>query len=221
MKTKDIILELRNKAGLSQEDLAQMIFVTRQAVSRWETGETTPNIDAFRLLSQVFNVSVDALLGSYEEVNGCCDSDEYFYNNLDKLNDFCNKYIGKEVFDDTIETKVTKQDFSTRYRELGDNAFTQFKAKLVQEINDMHIDGMPTLESIHPLNGSFVNIAYRLPNGNYVKFLDNDVTYLGNELPCIYDESICFGIVCNMEFILICTYGANGNNPELITYKKR
>lgn len=38
METKDIILELRNKSGLSQDALAEKVFVTRQAVSRWENG---------------------------------------------------------------------------------------------------------------------------------------------------------------------------------------
>ena len=40
METKDIILELRTKKGLSQDELAEKVFVTRQAVSRWENGET-------------------------------------------------------------------------------------------------------------------------------------------------------------------------------------
>ena len=43
METKDIILKLRLKQGLSQEELAEKVYVTRQAVSRWENGETVPN----------------------------------------------------------------------------------------------------------------------------------------------------------------------------------
>ena len=43
MDTKDIILELRTKRGLSQEDLAEKVFVTRQAVSRWEVGTALPD----------------------------------------------------------------------------------------------------------------------------------------------------------------------------------
>ena len=53
METKDIILELRNKAGLSQDELAEKVFVTRQAVSRWENGETTPNTETLKLLSKL------------------------------------------------------------------------------------------------------------------------------------------------------------------------
>ena len=64
MKTKDIILELRNKAGLSQDALAEKVFVTRQAVSRWENGETVPNTEALKLLSKLFDVSINTLLGS-------------------------------------------------------------------------------------------------------------------------------------------------------------
>ena len=58
METKDIIYELRTKKELSQEELAEKVFVTRQAVSRWETGETIPNIDTLKLLSKLFDVSI-------------------------------------------------------------------------------------------------------------------------------------------------------------------
>ena len=45
METKDVILELRTKKDLSQDELAGKVMVTRQAVSRWENGETVPNTD--------------------------------------------------------------------------------------------------------------------------------------------------------------------------------
>ena len=49
--TKDVLYNLRAKKGLSQDELAEKVFVTRQAVSRWETGETTPNVETVVLLS--------------------------------------------------------------------------------------------------------------------------------------------------------------------------
>ena len=49
METKDILLELRTKKGLSQDALAEKIYVTRQAVSRWENGETVPNTETLKI----------------------------------------------------------------------------------------------------------------------------------------------------------------------------
>lgn len=66
METKNVILELRTKSGLSQEELAEKIMVTRQAVSRWENGETVPNTETLKLLSRVFDVSINTLLGGAE-----------------------------------------------------------------------------------------------------------------------------------------------------------
>ena len=63
METKDVIHELRTKAGLSQDELAEKLFVTRQAVSRWENGETVPNTETLKLLSKLFRVSINTLLG--------------------------------------------------------------------------------------------------------------------------------------------------------------
>ena len=71
MDTKDMILELRTKMGLSQDELAEKVFVTRQAVSRWENGETTPNIETLKLLSKLFDVSINTLLGSPVNAAGC------------------------------------------------------------------------------------------------------------------------------------------------------
>ncbi|MBR5272801.1 MAG: helix-turn-helix transcriptional regulator [Clostridia bacterium] len=64
METKDIILELRTRKGLSQDELAEKVFVTRQAVSRWENGETIPYTETLILLSELFCVSIKTLLCS-------------------------------------------------------------------------------------------------------------------------------------------------------------
>ena len=73
MDTKDMILELRTKMGLSQDELAEKVFVTRQAVSRWETGETVPNTETLKDLSRLFDVSINTILGSPRHlVCQCC-----------------------------------------------------------------------------------------------------------------------------------------------------
>ena len=91
----------------------------------------------------------------------------------------------------------------------------------MDEINDLHIEGMPNVEKLNALVGGYINLEYRLPNGKSVKFLEDGVTYLGNQLECEFGGSRCFGIAANMEFILISTYEENGTNPELVVYKKR
>ncbi len=73
MNTQEIIFELRTKNGLSQEELAEKVFVTRQAVSRWENGETVPNTETLKLLSKLFDVSINTLLGSPRKlICQCC-----------------------------------------------------------------------------------------------------------------------------------------------------
>ncbi|MBQ9827331.1 MAG: helix-turn-helix domain-containing protein [Lachnospiraceae bacterium] len=73
MEIKDMIKELREKKGLTQDRLAERVMVTRQAVSRWETGETRPNTDTLKLLSKEFDVSINTLLGSpMQLICQCC-----------------------------------------------------------------------------------------------------------------------------------------------------
>ncbi len=254
METKDIILELRTKKGMSQEELAEKVFVTRQAVSRWETGETTPNTETLKLLSKLFDVSINTLLGSPRQlICQCCgmpleDSNiskekdgffneefckwcyadgEYMYSDMDDLIDVCVKnMVSKEHLEEEVriylKTTLPKLDYWKRYEELGDNgAFEEFKKLLIEEINALNIEGMPKLTNLNALVGSYINLEYRLPNGRTVKYLDDNTTYLGNQLECEFGGNRCFGIAANMDFILICTYETNGENPELVIYKKR
>lgn len=73
METKIVLAQLRAKSGLSQDQLAERVFVSRQAVSRWENGETTPNVETLKLLSRLFDVSINTLLGSPRQLFcQCC-----------------------------------------------------------------------------------------------------------------------------------------------------
>ncbi|MCL2512388.1 MAG: helix-turn-helix domain-containing protein [Oscillospiraceae bacterium] len=64
MTAAESLLELRKNNNLSQEEFAEKLMITRQAVSRWETGETVPNTDTLKIISETFGISVNSLLGS-------------------------------------------------------------------------------------------------------------------------------------------------------------
>ena len=63
METKDILKKIRTDHQITQDEMAEKLAVTRQAVSRWENGDTIPNIDTLKLIAETFEVSVDYLLG--------------------------------------------------------------------------------------------------------------------------------------------------------------
>ena len=71
------------------------------------------------------------------------------------------------------------------------------------------------------LVGNYVNLPYTLPSGAAVQFLNDAATYLGNQLESEFGGERCFGVLANMDFILISTYGKEGADPELVLYKKR
>ena len=255
METREIILELRTQKGLSQEELAEKVMVTRQAVSRWENGETIPNTETLKLLSKEFDVSINTLLGAPRQlICQCCgmpleddaiisrDSDgslnedyckwcyadgNYTYSDMDDLIDVCAKNMVNENFTEEqvrayMKEMLPKLDYWKRYDELSDNGqFEEFKKQLITEINELHIEGMPKVEKLNALVGRDINLEYPLPNGMRVKFLDNQKTYLGNQLECEFGGERYFGVLASMDFVMVCTYDADLTNPELILYKKR
>ena len=254
METKDVLLELRTKHGFSQDDLAEKVHVTRQAVSRWENGDTTPNTETLKLLSKLYDVSINTLLGSPRQlICQCCgmpleDSSiskepdglfnedyckwcyadgEYMYHDMDDLINVCVNHMANDQFTPDqvrayLKDMLPKLDYWKQYKNLaGAEKFDEFKQQLMDEINALQVDGMPKVQSLNALVGGYINLEYRLPNGQLVKFLDDGATYLGTQLECEFGGNRCFGIAANMDFILICTYEENGENPELVIYKKR
>ncbi len=118
-----------------------------------------------------------------------------------------------------------KKCWIAKYIEVGDmDNYNKMKKELIDEFNSLNIDGMPKIDELYPLHGAFVNLEYELPNGVKTKLLSDDEPYLGNQVECLFndeDNKRCFGLVSNMNFLLVCEYGENGVNPEIVVYKKR
>lgn len=157
----------------------------------------------------------------------CYADGTYTYHNMNDLIDMCVKNMVNDQFTEEqarsyMEEILPQLDYWKRYEELSDDGqFEAFKQQLSQEINALHIEGLPEVKKLNALVGKYVNLAYPLPNGKAVQFLDDDTTYLGNQLESAFGGDRCFGILASMDFFLICTYEKNGINPELVLYKKR
>ncbi len=69
MEFNEKLQELRKNKGLTQEELANDLYVSRTAISKWESGRGYPNIDSLKAISKYFSVSLDKLLSSEEILN--------------------------------------------------------------------------------------------------------------------------------------------------------
>ena len=130
METKDVIFALRTERGLSQDALAEKLYVTRQAVSRWENGETVPNIETLKQLSQFFDVSINTLLGSPRTlICQCCgmplDASEDMGSNADGSpnRDYCRWCYQRGAFtapEATVEDMIA---FDLKFNEENGHPF--------------------------------------------------------------------------------------------------
>lgn len=250
MESKNIFYELRTRCGYSQDDLAGKVFVTRQAVSRWENGETVPNTETLKLLSQLYNVSINTLLGAPRQTfcqccgmpleigylsreadgklneNYCrwCYADGRFaYADMDDLIEVCvPNMVGQGFSEEQARTylkeKLPQLDYWKKAKDQEENA-EALKKQLLEEINALRPEGMPEAATLYALAGRDVNLAYPLPGGETARFLDDGRTYFGNQLPG--EDGRCFGVLADESFLLICSYGPDGADPELLVYKKR
>ena len=145
MEPKFVLAQLRSKSGLSQDQLAERVFVTRQAVSRWERGEVLPSSDMLRRLSELFDVSINTLLGSPRQL--ICQScgmpmqEEQYGTNRDgsKNHTYCCYCYKDGAFaqDCSLEEMI---DFCAAFEVEGG------RAKTVEEAKAMLGEYFPTLE---------------------------------------------------------------------------
>lgn len=118
-----------------------------------------------------------------------------------------------------------KKCWIAKYIEVGGlDSFNSLKKELIDEFNSLNIPGLSKIDELYPLHGEFVNMEYPLPNNKKIDFLNNNEAYLGNQVECEFNDGDikrCFGLVCNMTFIMVVEYEENGTNPEIVAYKKR
>ena len=87
MAIKDVLPQIRKEKGVTQEELARKVYVTRQAVSRWENGETTPSIDMTKLIAAALDVPVIRLLDLPQEPSCQCCGTPFSVPNMTKGTD--------------------------------------------------------------------------------------------------------------------------------------
>jgi transcriptional regulator with XRE-family HTH domain len=85
MEFNEKLQELRKQKGLTQEELAERLFVSRTAVSKWESGRGYPNIDSLKAIAGFFSVTVDQLLSSEELLTAAEDSQKQTVGRLRDL----------------------------------------------------------------------------------------------------------------------------------------
>ena len=98
VKVGNRISSLRKNSKMSQEELADLLYVTRQALSKWENGTSIPSIDSLLEVSKIFNVSFDYLLCLNEEV-GEIDPNDIF-------NGHERNYVIKQIVDNKIQVNI-------------------------------------------------------------------------------------------------------------------
>lgn len=95
----------------------------------------------------------------------------------------------------------------------------KLKKRLISEFNALGIKDMATVTDLNALRGGFVNLKYKLPGGQIISFWEDDRIYLGNQI-CKKGSERCYGLTADEHYLLVCEYGANGADAEIVIYKK-
>lgn len=149
METKDAVLDLRKSLNLSQDEFAEKLLVTRQAVSRWENGETIPNTDTLKLIAKTFDVTVDHLLGHPAGQCQSCgmilekDSDKGTERDWSKSEEYCafcyqqGQFVQAVTVEEMVEHNL--RDLDEWNKSLGLNVTEQ-------EAREQLMEFLPTLK---------------------------------------------------------------------------
>lgn len=94
------------------------------------------------------------------------------------------------------------------------------KQQLIAEFNALTIPDMPEITDLNALCGAYINLEYSLPSGQTMKLWDDTRVYLGNQVRKV-GSNRCYGLTADEHYLLVCEYGENGADPEIVVYKRR
>lgn len=101
----------------------------------------------------------------------------------------------------------------------GETALEALKKKLIAAFNALHISDMEEVTELNALKGTFANIEYALPNGQIVKFWDDNKIYLGNQLHK-KGSNRCYRIIADENYLIVSEYSVYGADAEIIVFKR-
>lgn len=174
IETANRLCNLRKKHNLSQEQLAEKIGVSRQAVSKWERAEASPDTDNLITLAQIYNISIDEILMGKKSINVSDTSSE---NKTDESKDFSKQNVNNNKSENyNNNNNHTPKDSDNNYKE--EKTRVSFKNGIHVDDGGDHVhigwDGIHVQDSdgtqVHiDSNGVFVD-----ENGNNKVFTDED-----------------------------------------------
>lgn len=111
-----------------------------------------------------------------------------------------------------------KQCFLAKYMiDFGQEKLAALQQAIMEEVNGLHLPGMQRVEALYPMRGSFVNLPYRLPNGQTAHLLDDDEIYLCSQVEA--SSGGYYGVAAGPDFLLVSRYGGSG--AELVLLRRR
>lgn len=172
IKISNRLVELRKKNGYSQEELADKLGISRQAVSKWERAEASPDTDNLILLAKIYNVSLDELLNVDDE-----DVETIVKDNKEEVK-------GDEIYIDDDHIIINSKD--------GDKVSIKGKNITLNGKNILRIKGEPIVDALYAIGFALFVIIYILLG----IFLDNGwaiywpILLLGIVVPSIVDAIV-------------------------------
>lgn len=139
------LLKIRKDSGLTQGGFAAKLFVTRQAVSRWENGETTPTIDTLKQIAELFNIDTNAFFGRSDSL--ICQSCAMPLISIDDLGKNADKTVSAEycahcfgdgefTHDRTIEEMIeTNLRFLDEFNAQNGTGYTAEEARTILKMH--------------------------------------------------------------------------------------